>query len=333
MPYAALQRLMIPLREYRRRAPRRHQQALRVATGSAAGPPPDRFLVGLGMLGLLAAAGEVGAAWSARSTTPTSSTPSRSTRSPSWPAGSRPSRRPWCSRAATCPSSSSAMAGVPTLRLAGLPHEAAVRLLPSSLPEPIDPAAAAQIAAATGGNPLALIDLAVELNVKRLAESSLADEPIPVGHRLEAHYLRRVRLLSDDAAALAAGRRRRLHRQPRPDPGRRRSLDICRPRPGTRPRPPGWSSSTAPSGSGTRWSARRCTAPRTAPTAARVHARARRRRRPTSAPRRARGLARRQGDPRDRRGGGGPAGAGRRPGRPARGLRRRGRACWPRRRR
>ena len=58
LPYAALQRLMIPLRDYLPVLPERHQQALRVAAGVAAGPPPDRFLVGLGVLGLLAAAGE-----------------------------------------------------------------------------------------------------------------------------------------------------------------------------------------------------------------------------------------------------------------------------------
>ena len=68
-------------------------------------------------------------------------------------------------------------------------------LLQSALPEPIDPAAAAQIATATGGNPLALLDLASELDARRLTESSLADEPIPVGHHLEAFYLRRVRHL------------------------------------------------------------------------------------------------------------------------------------------
>ena len=56
--------------------------------------------------------------------------------------------------------------GVPRLDLAGLEPEAAVRLLLPALPEPIDPAAAAQIAAATGGNPLALIDLAGELTAR-----------------------------------------------------------------------------------------------------------------------------------------------------------------------
>ena len=73
-----------------------------------------------------------------------------------------------------------------------------MRLLVASLPEAIDPAAAAQIAAATGGNPLALIDLAGELSVRRLTESSLADEPLPIGHHLEALYLRRIRHLAPD---------------------------------------------------------------------------------------------------------------------------------------
>ena len=90
------------------------------------------------------------------------------------------------------------MAGVPALRLAGLEPESAVRLLSASLPEPIDPAAAAQIAAATGGNPLALIDLARDLTARQLTESSLADEPVPVGRHLEAHYVRRVRHLHPD---------------------------------------------------------------------------------------------------------------------------------------
>ncbi len=43
--------------------------------------------------------------------------------------------------------------------------------------------------------PLALIDLADELSIKQLMESSLADEPIPVGHHLETHYLRQARQL------------------------------------------------------------------------------------------------------------------------------------------
>ena len=197
MPYAALQRLMIPLREFVAELPEAHQQALRVATGSAPGPPPDRFLVGLGILGLLAAAGEVAPVACAVDD-------SHFLDSESLDALAFVARRLEAESAVLVfasrdvPELEQRMAGVPTLRMTGLPLEDAVRLLASRLPEPIDPAVATQIAAATGGNPLALTDLAVELNATRLAESSFADEPVPVGHHLESHYLRRVSLLSED---------------------------------------------------------------------------------------------------------------------------------------
>ena len=58
IPFAALQRLIMPLRELLPSLSERQQQALLVAAG-ADGPPPDRFLVGLGALALLAAAGEI----------------------------------------------------------------------------------------------------------------------------------------------------------------------------------------------------------------------------------------------------------------------------------
>ena len=197
MPYAALHRLMIPLRDFVTELPERHQQALRVATGSATGPPPDRFLVGLGTLGLLAAAGEVAPVACAVDD-------SHFLDSESLDALAFVARRLEAESAVLVfasrdvPELEQRMAGVPTLRLSGLPHDAAVRLLASRLPDPIDPAVATQIAAATRGNPLALTDLAVELSVARLAESSFADEPVPVGRHLESHYLRRVRLLSDE---------------------------------------------------------------------------------------------------------------------------------------
>ncbi|OWY62670.1 hypothetical protein B7486_57185, partial [cyanobacterium TDX16] len=77
------------------------------------------------------------------------------------------------------------------------PADAAITLLRSSLAGDVDPIAAAQVVEATGGNPLALIDLATELTAKQLTESSFADEPLPIGPSLESHYLRQVRQLSD----------------------------------------------------------------------------------------------------------------------------------------
>ena len=48
----------VPLAPHLEALPGQHRQAVLVATGSVDGPPPDRFLVGLGVLGLLAEAGQ-----------------------------------------------------------------------------------------------------------------------------------------------------------------------------------------------------------------------------------------------------------------------------------
>ncbi|WP_432493691.1 AAA family ATPase [Kineococcus gypseus] len=194
IPYAALQRLLTPLHAHLPALPEQHRRALRVAAGAVEGAPPERFLVGLGVLGLLAAAG---------GTTPLvcAVDDAHLLDEESLDALAFVARRLQAESAALVvaardePAVLARMAGVPTLRLQGLDREAALALLRSSLPQPIDPAAAARIAAATGGNPLALIDLAAELSVEDLTESSFADEPLPVGHHLETHYLRQVRHL------------------------------------------------------------------------------------------------------------------------------------------
>lgn len=197
VPFAAIQRLTIPLRHLLPSLPERHREALLVAGGTAEGPPPDRFLVGLGVLGLLAAAGE-------RDPVVCAIDDAHWLDSESLDALAFVARRLEAESAALVFASrrgrhiETQMAGIPLLHLDGLGTDSAMTLLMSSLPEPIDPAAAAQIAAATGGNPLALIDLAAELNVRQLTESSLADEPIPVGRHLESFYVRQVRQLPDD---------------------------------------------------------------------------------------------------------------------------------------
>lgn len=194
MPFAAVERLIRPLREHLPALPPRHLQALRVASGEATGPPPDRFLVGLGVLELLAVAG--------------SSQPvlvviddAHLVDAESLDAVAFVARRLEAESASLLlagrgsPDFEARTAGVEQHHLAGLDQEAAVRLLVSSLPDEIDPPVALQIAAATGGNPLALVDLARELTVKQLTESSFGDEPVPIGRHLESFYLRQVRLL------------------------------------------------------------------------------------------------------------------------------------------
>ncbi len=197
IPFAALHRLMLPLREHLSVLSPTHQHALRIAAGSVQGPPPDRFLVGMGVLALVTAASEA-------APLVLSVDDAHHLDAESMEALTFVGRRLEADSAVLLfagrdePRLADRAAGIPVLRLPGLPVDAAVILLQSSLPEPIDPAAAAQIATATGGNFLALLDLAGELDARRLTESSLAEEPIPVGHSLEAVYLRRVRHLGAD---------------------------------------------------------------------------------------------------------------------------------------
>src|SRR3978361_668229 len=58
LPFAAVQQLCSPFIELMERLPRPQQDALGVAFGLTTGPTPDRFLVGLAVLGLLAEAAE-----------------------------------------------------------------------------------------------------------------------------------------------------------------------------------------------------------------------------------------------------------------------------------
>jgi DNA-binding CsgD family transcriptional regulator len=197
MPFAAVQRLTVVLRDFVADLPVQHQQALNIASGNAVGPPPDRFLVGLGLLGLLSAAGQ---------TVPVvcAVDDAHLLDSESLDALAFVARRVEAEPVALVFAARDAehisvqMGGVPELRLAGLGSEAAVQLLRRSLPDALDPAVAVQIAVATGGNPLALTDLASELSVKQLTESSFGEEPFPVGRHLESFYTRQVRHLPED---------------------------------------------------------------------------------------------------------------------------------------
>lgn len=194
IPFAAIQRLIIPLRERIATLPDRERMALAVAAGRAEGPPPDRFLVGLGLLDLLAAA-------AADAPVVCVIDDAQHLDAESLDALGFVARRIEAERIAMLFAGrvdtglTQRLVGVPELTLPGLPADAAARLLRRSATGPIDPAAAAAIADALGGNPLALVDLAGEVTARELAGLGLDDRPIPVGHRLEEHYLRRVREL------------------------------------------------------------------------------------------------------------------------------------------
>lgn len=198
IPYAGLQRLGMPLIEQLSTLSHRHQQALSVAWGRDEGPVPDRFLVGLAMLALFAAAGSHKPVvcvvddvhWLDSDSLSVLAFVARRLQAESTVLlfGARDHQE-----------TDVQLEGIDAIRLSGLDDFSAVQLLRSTAPETIDPLAATQIATATGGNPLALIDLAQDLSIRQLSDVSLSLDPVPIGRQLEAHYLRQVRELPDDA--------------------------------------------------------------------------------------------------------------------------------------
>ncbi|MFF2389545.1 AAA family ATPase [Agromyces sp. NPDC058104] len=195
MPYAALQRLGAPFTELVESLPPRQATALRIAAGLDDGPPPDRYLVGLGMLSLLAAAAERQPLVCVIDDAHLVDVESLEVLAFM---GRRLEAESVALLLATRPDERVAVtaAGVAVLELDGLDGPNAVQLLNRSSAEPVDPYLATRFAEETGGNPLALIDLGREFTAQQLTDSSLAlGRPVPIGLRLESTYLRAVEAL------------------------------------------------------------------------------------------------------------------------------------------
>jgi DNA-binding CsgD family transcriptional regulator len=92
------------------------------------------------------------------------------------------------------------LAGLPHLWITGLPDQAAGQLLASV--RGVHPSVSARIVAETGGNPLALIEVAQELTAAQLVGDAPLPEPVPLGRALEQLYLRETRALSSDTQTL-----------------------------------------------------------------------------------------------------------------------------------
>ena len=84
--------------------------------------------------------------------------------------------------------------GLPELALRGLDRESATLLLQA----PVAPEVAERLVAATGGNPLALLETPALLSAGQLAGVEQLDEPLPTSEGLEQAFLRRVRELDDE---------------------------------------------------------------------------------------------------------------------------------------
>jgi DNA-binding CsgD family transcriptional regulator len=95
-----------------------------------------------------------------------------------------------------------ALDGLPTRHLGGLEPAAARALLATTIPGALNARVAARIIAETGGNPLALLELAGQLTPDQLAGRSPLPQRLPVGRRLQGHFLRQVKMLPPATGSL-----------------------------------------------------------------------------------------------------------------------------------
>ncbi|HTQ91608.1 MAG TPA: LuxR C-terminal-related transcriptional regulator, partial [Streptosporangiaceae bacterium] len=201
--YAGLHRFLLPFAGQLEWLPVPQRDALRNTFGLVAGPPADRFLVALAVLTLLAdvasAAPLVCVVDDVQWLDPESVVVLGFV-----------ARRLYAERvvllfAVREPAGQvSALVGLPELVLGGLDEAAALELLASLAPGRVSPVVSARIVAETGGNPLALAEVARELSPAQLAGAEVLPEPLPAGGSLEKAFGRRVRRLPPEARLLLA---------------------------------------------------------------------------------------------------------------------------------
>jgi hypothetical protein len=198
-----LHRFLLPFAGQLEQLPVPQRDALRSTFGLVAGPPADRFLVALGVLTLLAEAASaaplVCVVDDVQWLDPESVVVLGFV-----------ARRLYAERvvllfAVREPADQlSALVGLPELAVGGLDDDAALELLASLAPGRVSPAVADRIITGTGGNPLALAELARELSPAQLAGAELLPEPLPAGGSLEQTFGRRVRRLPPETRLLLA---------------------------------------------------------------------------------------------------------------------------------
>jgi len=188
LAFAGLHQLCAPMLEHLDSIPLPQHDALRTAFGVAAGPPPDRFLVGLAVLSLLA---EVAAEspliclvddeqWLDRASVQALGFAAR--RLAADPVG--------VVFAAREPGTE--LAGLPELEVAGLGDSDARALLESALSGPLDERVADLIVAETRGNPLALLELPRGLSPAELAGGFGLPGVAPLPGRIEDSFARQL---------------------------------------------------------------------------------------------------------------------------------------------
>jgi DNA-binding CsgD family transcriptional regulator len=191
LAFAGLHQLCAPMLDRAESLPVPQREALRTAFGLSGGPVPDRFLVGLAVLGLLSeTAGERpllcmvdDQQWLDRASAQALGFAAR--RLAADPVGLVFAARV----------SGKDVAGLPELVVEGLAENEARELLESVLTGPLDPQVRDQVIAEAHGNPLALLELPRGLTPAQLAGGFGLSSTAPLDGRIEESFVRQLEAL------------------------------------------------------------------------------------------------------------------------------------------
>jgi DNA-binding CsgD family transcriptional regulator len=197
LAFAGVHQLCGPMLHHLEQLPVPQRDALATALGISSGAAPDRFLVGLAVLGLLAEAAEQqplicvvdDEQWLDRASVQVLAFVARRLQAESV----------GLVLAARQPSND--LAGLPELVLEGLGEDDARALLDSVLPGPLDPAVRDRILAETRGNPLALLELPRGLTPAQLAGGFFAGT-VRLSESIEESFRRRLESLPTETRRL-----------------------------------------------------------------------------------------------------------------------------------
>jgi DNA-binding CsgD family transcriptional regulator len=192
LAFAGLQQLCVPLLAHLDDLPEPQRNALDVAFGRAAGPTPDRFLIGLAVLGLMAAVSDDrpllcvidDAQWLDQVSLQTLSFVAR-----------RLLAEPVVMIFAARPAGADVLNGLPILTVGGLSDTDARHLLDSVVVGRLDLRVFDRIIAETRGNPLALVEVPRNISATELVGGFTTSAGRPSAGQVADGYVRRIRAL------------------------------------------------------------------------------------------------------------------------------------------